>query len=237
MTDEEILVRAMDAEPSDIRPMAALADLLLGQDDARGEGLAVLVQYGKVGRPARSEICNVGTPWEHERYEYPYVTRTDWEGHGDRGDRVIGAECVIDVDWWSTTCKENDGHFWPTPSPSLARFRMLLADSYAVATPDARRRWAFNTGGETAAEDLIAESKRWLSEYAARIDSAYEVLMGRAAEYQAAGTDWHCGDRSRWLSEGGFDDPLMGGNAFWSHYAVVTDAPLKRDGNWFECCL
>lgn len=246
MTDEEILIKAMDAEPTSVAPMAALADLLLERGDARGEGLAVLAQYGKVGVRATGEY-----PLYHCYYG-GFLGLTI--GYGDE-TVLVPLTAVIDPEWLHVATDQK----WAVYGPEYRQYRkdltrpafvrMLLARAWAGADPDARDRMAFNTspaGGESAVKPDVEASWAWLRKFAADLprhrgewDSYYddtnegdlepvtlEELMERADEFQADEEYWNEGPRFEGFSNN--DD-------FWSHYRIATGKIPKRISNFFSC--
>lgn len=246
MTDEEILIRAMDAEPADIRPMAALADLLLEKGDARGEGLAVLAQHGKVGLP---------TDGKYPLYTAYHGSFEEFTVGYGKTEQVVPLSAIIDPEWHLLSLPKryrSSTNYTPNQDfdeqmlamTKVAHSRMVLAKVWADADVETRTRMAFHTAPakENVQPPDVEVSRRWLTEYAAKLNTSYycsyrqeeiesspctfEELMDRAAEYQ---------DDEEYWSETGRFDGFNNDDTFWCHYAIVTGKMPIRTGNFFGC--
>lgn len=248
MTDEDILIAAMDADHTDLAAMSALADLLMEKGDARGEGLAVLAQYGKIGRPTDGNYP-LYTAY-HGGFDEAVV------GYG-KTERLIPLSAVIDPEWHLRSLPRRWGdrpEYRPNPNfdeemMGMARVghsRMVLARVWAEADAETRVRMAFHTAPPAAKPSAqrpdVEASRRWLTAFAAKLRTEYycsyrdaemvvppvtlEQLLERAAEFQK--------DEEYWGETGRFDG-FNNSDDFWSHYAVVTGQTPERTGNFFSC--
>lgn len=224
--DVETWCRAMDANPACGVTMAAFADWLQEQGDDRWEGIAVLAEHGKTGLvPAFVPYTYTGATPGSGWWTPAYVGCRESPG-GDENP----PHAVIDAEWYERSLSRRDG--CKSQHRSLAAARVSLAGQWAAAGPFVRRRWLANTGRAPRRRPPdVAKSRRWLQNYADRMDLSLPELLLAADRYQEDGEHLVQYDSEEWRNM--WDG--YGGDAFWSHWATVTGKPIRQSGNMFSC--
>lgn len=80
----------------------------------------------------------------------------------------------------------------------------------------------------TPTGDPVADSKKWIEDFAARIEQTYNSLMRDAARYL------EYGEYTRDDSES-YKDFWEDFEEFWEHYQVVTGKKVEDKGSFYTC--
>lgn len=101
-------------------------------------------------------------------------------------------------------------HVWTHPAFDNQKAPVLVVVPTAVSNDDQR------------------ESKKWLRDYAYRVDVSYDELIAHAHEYLTNGSYWNEGDR--------FEGEYVPED-FWGHFKNVEEGIEVPDdaGNFFSC--
>jgi len=141
VTDWQVMIRAMEADPTNAELMCVAADALEESGDPVGaECLRWMGEHGLTGEPPVAEFCT------------GYGTYSEWESIIRNceliGPYVIGRRGYVFKEW----------HFRSDLTwISVITQRLKLVDAYRKATHDERKRWLTQTEIGLKIYDRIAE--------------------------------------------------------------------------------